>query len=148
MQLNNLSPLTNLTKALHSQNLKEASLNSALTFICGMGADVAKTLAIGPRGPFNIHTAEHLAVGAGVGSYLYRRFGTKGIATYVLSATAFNVVWETYEAGVGASSGTLDLDTITDILAVYGGGLVGAGWEKLKERLAKNYGNSTSQTPR
>jgi hypothetical protein len=130
-------PVNTLVEILHSKNIKEASQSSVLTFIGAELADVAKTLArVDPNKVYNIFTAMHITVGAGVGSYFYRRLGTRGIAAYVVFATAFNFIWETYEAKVGASSGTLDLDTVTDILAVYGGGLAGVGWEKMKERLA------------
>ncbi len=62
------------------------------------------------------------------------RQGKKGAAAAIITATAFNVLWEIMEAAGGFSKGLNTFDTYADLFAVYLGTAVALGFEYLRHR--------------
>jgi hypothetical protein len=81
------------------------------------------------------NSVEHLAIGLGIGTLAYRKTGggVKGVLNALKWGTLFNLGWESLERYGGIYSETA-INTISDILMVYGGNLLTPLIEKYKDK--------------
>jgi hypothetical protein len=124
-----------LKKIIDYNDLKEASFNFAVAWGLGNAANIISN-AVFHFDLNRYNSVDHLAMGVGIGTLAYRKAGkgAKGIFAGLIAASLFNGCWEYFENRYVFQSKELDIDTITDIAAVYAGSIIGFLGEKLKRK--------------
>jgi hypothetical protein len=122
-----------LKQFLNDEHLKNAAQISVTAFFIGFVIEIVRAL-LKMGEPYYMQF--HALMGAGIGSYFYSKNGKTGIIYAILIATAFNVIWELFEAyALNWTQPTLNLDTKIDVAMVYLSMLAGVGAEELRNRL-------------
>jgi len=122
-----------LSKIVGDADLREGCLNFALLYGAGVIVNVTSNLVF----DFNLnvyHSVEHLAIGAGGGTFAYRKSGGgfKGVVAGLTAATLYNIGWEFLEPSIPNYNGESLKDTLLDIAMIYAGSALSFLWEKKK----------------
>jgi|SRR3989344_5908984 len=122
-----------LKQFLNDEHLKNAAQIAVTAFFIGFVIEIIRALLkLGE--PFYLQF--HALVGAGIGSYFWSKNGKRGVVYAIVMATAFNIIWELFEAyALNWTQPALNLDTKVDITLVYLSMLFGFGVEELRKRL-------------